>query len=165
MRLRAPLIAFVLLTAGCGSVQENSRPACDSSASLRLMSAAVPSAAYVPCVRSLPVGWRFGGMRIEDGRADFALRSKVATIRVDLSDRCNVTNMTEQSSDEHAARFYRSQRRKTLVEVGAYVFDGGCARYVLDSQSRPRLLVVDLLKEGISLRRAPSPDRGQGNEL
>jgi hypothetical protein len=165
MRLRVSLLAFVLLTAACSSVQENSRPACDSSASLRLMSAAVPSAAYVPCVRSLPVGWRFGGMTIEDGRADFALRSETASIRVDLRNRCNVTNMTEQSSDEDAARFYRSQRRKTLVEVGTYVFDGGCARYVLDSRTKPRLLVVDLLKEGISLQSAPSPGGGKANEL
>ena len=165
MKIGALLIVLGLVGSACNSVQENSRPACDSFASLRLMSAAVPQAAYVPCVRSLPVGWRFGGMTIEDGEADFALRSEGGTISVDLKHRCDTSKMIRQTSDEPKARFYRSLQSNGKTQIGAYVFAGGCAKYILRSASRPPGSVIRLLKEGIALQRAPSKDRKDGDEL
>jgi hypothetical protein len=73
--------------------------------------------------------------------------------------------MAQHRSDEKGARFYRTSRSSEDTETGAYIFEGGCARYVLVSTTRPRNSVVRLLKQGISLHAAPAAVKGGGTEL
>jgi hypothetical protein len=48
-------------------------PSCETNRTMILMAQAVPSAEQLPCIRSLPLGWRVSGVTIVRGRATFEL--------------------------------------------------------------------------------------------
>jgi len=48
-------------------------PSCETNRTMILMARAVPSAEQLPCIRSLPLGWRVSGVTIVRGRATFEL--------------------------------------------------------------------------------------------
>jgi membrane-associated phospholipid phosphatase len=109
-------------------------PQCGTGHSIILAAQAVPSAAMVPCVASLPSGWQVGGADVGSGHARFWLDSDQAGMRavtISLSATCDVSGARQIPSDQPGTR--RFERPLSLSPLFAdlrfYTFPGGCATY------------------------------------
>jgi hypothetical protein len=138
------LLAAPLSAAGCGggstSVSDE-LPACasgdDATAAhgVVLMAQAVPTAAWVPCVESVPVGWTFAGLDAHSGGARFWLdsdRDGTHAIEVALDAGCDTGGATEIPSEREDLRRFERVTQVTPQYHGRryYVFDGGCVTVV-----------------------------------
>jgi hypothetical protein len=126
-----------------------------------LMAQSVPSASWVPCLRTaLPLGWSFHHLDARNGEARFWLdsdRDGTQAIEVRLDDSCTTTGATEIPSDRDDMRRYERVTRTTPDFVGKryYVFDGGCITFAfqLVGQSRGEPLALATQAVG-AVRRA-----------
>ena len=116
-----------------------SEPTCGTEQVMVLMAQAVPSAAAVPCVASLPAGWSSGGASIRRGDARFWLDSDVAgdgavEVRLRGPGACDLEDAVEVPTDELSwRRFERPERLPPgLVATRVYVADGACVTYEFD---------------------------------
>jgi membrane-associated phospholipid phosphatase len=110
-------------------------PSCDhfNGEQLILEAQSVPSAAMVPCLKALPVGWNFGGMSVQDGSARFFLNSDVAgphIVEITLTKACDTSRAQEIPAQPGIRAFTRiGQLPKAQSEPqhsDYYVFKGGC---------------------------------------
>ena len=114
-----------------------------------LQAQAVPSATLVPCVASLPSGWRFAGAEIHSGRARFWLdsdRAGVHAVTVTLMERCGVSGALQIPADERGTQRYEKPLSLTprLTGIRTYTFVGGCANYAFSfSRGAPSALLFD----------------------
>jgi hypothetical protein len=122
---------------------------CGTSNVMILMAQSVPSATSIPCVASLPAGWRMGGMRIERGEGRFWLDSdragmRAATVSLLPPGDCSVTGASEVPSDEPGMRRFErpEQLPPQLRSTRSYLFVGGCItyRFKFDSPETAALL-------------------------
>jgi hypothetical protein len=146
------VVAAALLLGGCAAQDLNSGliPECSVSEEVITMAQSVPSAAMLPCVESIPLGWTFRSLEVESGRAamlfvnDRALGDTFqplhTALEVTLTGRCDISRTTEVVSDELLMRRYE---RSGLVDAGGayagtrfYVFPGGCVSYDFDLRAR-----------------------------
>jgi membrane-associated phospholipid phosphatase/tRNA A-37 threonylcarbamoyl transferase component Bud32 len=109
-------------------------PQCGTSHSIILAAQAVPSAALVPCVASLPSGWSVGGADVVSGHATFWLNSDQAgdqAVTITLSATCRTAGAQQIPSDKPGAqRFERPLSMSPQFEyLRFYTFPGGCATY------------------------------------
>jgi tRNA A-37 threonylcarbamoyl transferase component Bud32 len=102
---------------------------------LWLMAQSVPSASLVPCVPSLPAGWRFVNLPEEtrpsaakNGWSMFTLRKyEVGSLVVRLSATCDTTATIQRPSDQPGAqRFERTDQGPGRAATWYTVFPGGC---------------------------------------
>ncbi len=114
----------------------DTRPDCGTGDMAVLMAQAVPTATSVPCIASLPVGWRHGGSRIRQDQARFWLDSDVAgphAVEVTLRPvgGCDVSSAMPVPSQEVGMRQFEQpeQLRPELRSTRSYLFDGGCVTY------------------------------------
>ena len=145
-RLVVLLAAAALLGAGCSSVVPQDAPLCDADLRGELLlieSQSVPSAAMVPCVGALPVGWSFQSFQVSDRGTTFYLDSDRAgahAVRVDLRKSCDISDASEVPTDTPKARQF--ERVDSLGDrYGGerfYVFKGGCVTYHFDFQGAGR---------------------------
>ena len=109
-------------------------PACATNDVLVLMAQAVPSAAEVPCIAALPVGWSVGGVTVRArGDVRFWLDSdRVGGHAVDVRLRgpgmCSIGAAAEVPSDETRWRRF-DDRDSARRSVRTYVSDGACVQY------------------------------------
>jgi tRNA A-37 threonylcarbamoyl transferase component Bud32 len=109
-------------------------PECQVNSATILAAQAVPSAAVVPCLASLPSGWRYAGGDIHTGSARFWLDSDRAgrrAVLVTLADRCEVSGAQPVPSDEAGTTRYEQPLSLTprFTDVRSYLFPGGCVTY------------------------------------
>jgi len=109
-------------------------PQCGTDHSIILAAQAVPSAAMVPCVASLPSGWQVGGADIGSGHARFWLDSDQAGMRavtISLSAACDVSGARQIPSDQPGTRRFERplSLRPQFADLRFYTFPGGCATY------------------------------------
>jgi membrane-associated phospholipid phosphatase/tRNA A-37 threonylcarbamoyl transferase component Bud32 len=109
---------------------------CDRPEPLWLQAQSVPSASLVPCVPSLPAGWRV--VNVSEGVAPSAARNGwsmftltkylVGSLVVRLSATCDTTGAVRQPSDQPGAqRYERTDQGGSGPAVTWYtVFPGGC---------------------------------------
>ena len=109
-------------------------PQCGTGHSMILAAQAVPSAALVPCVTTLPPGWQAGDADITSGHATFWLNSDQAgaqAVTITLSATCDVSGARQILSDQPATR--RFDRPLSLhphfTYLRYYTFPGGCVTY------------------------------------
>jgi tRNA A-37 threonylcarbamoyl transferase component Bud32 len=109
-------------------------PACDTGHSTILSAQAVPSAALLPCITTLPSGWSIGGADIVSGKASFWLDSDRAGARaatITLAAACDTAGARQIPSDQPGTR--RFERPLSLVpqfsSLRFYTFPGGCVTY------------------------------------
>ncbi len=114
-------------------------PRCGTGEVMVLMAQAVPSAAAVPCIESLPAGWDVDGSHVRRGRATFWLDSDIGGNRsVEVSllrpEDCSVTDAIEVPSDEIGMRRFEQpeQLPPNLRSSRLYLLPGGCIRYRFD---------------------------------
>jgi hypothetical protein len=100
-----------------------------------LMAQSVPSAGWVPCLDSMPVGWHFADLDAHSDAARFWLDSDeygVHAIEVQLTASCDTAGATEIRSDRLEMRRLEKVTQVTPQFVGRrfYLFDGGCIAVV-----------------------------------
>jgi len=103
---------------------------------LWLMAQSVPSASLVPCVPSLPAGWRFMTFSEEtrasaarNGWSIFTLRKyEVGSLVVRLSATCDTTGAIQRPSDQPGAQRYERTDQGPSGQPATWytVFPGGC---------------------------------------
>jgi tRNA A-37 threonylcarbamoyl transferase component Bud32/membrane-associated phospholipid phosphatase len=116
---------------------------CDRPEPLWLMAQSVPSASRLPCVPSLPAGWRF--MTLGDGALPSAARNgwsmfslakyQAGALVVRLDAACDTTGAIQQPADRPGTRRYQrtGQGGSDLVATWYTVFPGGCVTAELHS--------------------------------
>jgi hypothetical protein len=104
---------------------------CSDQEPLWLMAQSVPSAALVPCVQLLPVGWSVAEVAVNNGRSVITLhhdRAGKRAVVVRLTAACDLAGAAEVTSEQQGARRYLRIDRNTagFSATRAYVFPGGC---------------------------------------
>jgi hypothetical protein len=155
-----PLLALAVGISGCASDTSATTelPTCEVSEDgtaangVILMAQSVPSAAWVPCLRTaLPLGWGFLHL---DARTDISRfwldsdRDGDKAIEVRFEKSCDTRGATEIPSDrEDMQRFERVTLTTPRFEGERYYrFDGGCITFVFqlrgDSENRAEALAL-----------------------
>jgi membrane-associated phospholipid phosphatase/tRNA A-37 threonylcarbamoyl transferase component Bud32 len=113
---------------------------CDSMEPMWLQAQAVQTAELVPCVASLPVGWSFRELTVNNGRSTITVdhdRAGSNAIELRFAEACDTNGATEVAADVPAAR--RFERRpgngNDTILTWYEVFDGGCATVHLNSHT------------------------------
>jgi hypothetical protein len=109
---------------------------------LWLQTQSVPSASLVPCVPSLPPGWRFANLiegptpsAARNGWSAFTLRKYlVGSLVVRLSATCDTTGAVQRPSDQPGAQRYERTDQGSSGRAATWytVFPGGCVTAQLD---------------------------------
>ena len=116
---------------------------CRSMEALWVEAQSVPSAAMVPCVRPLPVGWTFAGANAGSGRSVITVdndRAGPGALQLILTAHCGIGAATQVASAIPGVRRYQV-RRPHFTSVWYDRFPGGCVTITLHPQSR--LAAVD----------------------
>jgi hypothetical protein len=114
-----------------------------------LMAQAVPTATWVPCLDTMPLGWHLSDMDVDRDTARFWLdsdRDGVRAIEVRLTESCTTDSATEIPSDREGMRRLEQVTQVSPRFVGRryYVFDGGCITvlFTLRGENRAEPLAV-----------------------
>jgi len=123
-----------------------------------LMAQAVDTAAWLPCLDTVPVGWHVSDVRIRDGAGRFWLgsdRDGERAIQVALTPSCSTGSATEVPSDREGVRRLEQVSEVTPGYRGTrfYVFEGGCLAVVFDISGDDRVEPLAVASEGIGLLR------------
>jgi tRNA A-37 threonylcarbamoyl transferase component Bud32/membrane-associated phospholipid phosphatase len=122
---------------------------CDDMEPMWLQAQAVPTAELVPCVSSLPVGWSFGALEVNNGRSTFTVdhdRAGSEALTVDFAETCDVGDATEVAGDVAGARRYErpSAEGAETILTRYERFPGGCATVELRSNSASPTVVAEV---------------------
>ncbi|HYB45948.1 MAG TPA: hypothetical protein VED20_01140, partial [Streptosporangiaceae bacterium] len=124
------LRSFVPGPAGLGA----DPPRCGTGAAVILSAQAVPSAALLPCIATLPYGWHPDGADIASGHARFWLDSDLAgpaAMTVTLTAACDTAGARQIHSGQPGTRQFERLLSTALRYSGLryYIFPGGCVTY------------------------------------
>jgi hypothetical protein len=171
MRRRLPFralgvfaVVVLSLLPACSSSQPFREASCDfSDTGLILAAQSVPSATLLPCIKSLPIGWTFGGTDVRNGLDRFWLdsdRAGIHAVEVSLARSCNVGQAVEVSPAPDEAGTKRYEEPVSLPPhfraVRYYTFPGGCVSYRYSFQAGASSTLVFEADEALSfLPRAP----------
>ena len=148
MKRLSVLVAIALVTSGCMAASSRP-PGCDASNSVTILLAqSVPTATRVPCLRELPLGWGFSGMRITDAGAEMWLSTTsggVNAVTITFTGTCDVGDAepVNPSLEEVGADVFLEMTSDDPVEGARYRrFDGGCitTRYAFPPGSSSSLV-------------------------
>jgi tRNA A-37 threonylcarbamoyl transferase component Bud32 len=122
---------------------------CVSMEPMWLQAQAVPTAELVPCVSSLPVGWSFRTLTVNNGRSTMSIdhdRAGSEAIVVHFADSCDLTGATEVAGDVAGAR--RFERPPTVgsdtLLTWYEVFEGGCVSVRLTTDTTDSAVVDEV---------------------
>ncbi len=109
-------------------------PDCGTGHSMILSAQAVPSAALLPCIASLPAGWQVGGADTHSGISSMWLDSDQAGMRavtITLAATCDTSGAKPIPSDQPGTRRFERPLSLTPQFSGLrfYTFPGGCITY------------------------------------
>ena len=148
MRTRVLIAALglVVVASGCATIVPPQAPSCgeEGTAEMLIIEAqSVPTAALVPCVGALPVGWSFETFHVDDDGTTFYLdsdRAGAQAVRVDLKDDCDIGGATEVPTDTPGAHQFEKIDALGDRYAGTryYVFEGGCVTYNFDFEGSGR---------------------------
>jgi hypothetical protein len=118
------------------SAQANTAPPCSRPANQWILVAqAVPSATYLPCVRTLPIGWSLSSVTYERGSYTAWLDSDRAgprALEVSLTSTCNLSHaVAAPTATVSGTTMYDDliRIRPEFEENQYVVFPGGCITY------------------------------------
>jgi tRNA A-37 threonylcarbamoyl transferase component Bud32/membrane-associated phospholipid phosphatase len=142
--LALALVAGTLLAVGAtGSlfkptydIDMGGRPDCGTGNAMIVMAQAVPSATSVPCIASLPTGWKLAGIKVRRDQGRFWLDSQQGgahAVEATLlpPSGCTLADASEVPSDEAGMRRFErpEQLPPHLRTTRYYLFSGGCVTY------------------------------------
>jgi hypothetical protein len=156
---RVVLVLAVVASAAasCSRVAGNEHPVCAARPATMLLAESVPSAGFVPCVRSLPVGWSFSAFEAVDGRGTFWLDSDNGgdrALQVTLTRTCRPEGREAPATGVPAGvrRYVDVRDTSPYRALWTETFAGGCARYLLSFALGARSdRLVGQLERGLSL--------------
>ncbi|MDP9071907.1 MAG: hypothetical protein M3N68_11665 [Actinomycetota bacterium] len=147
-------VAMAVVLGACTS-PSTAMPRCQADGRLAVVAQSVPSASLVPCVKSMPTGWSFGGFDVESGRTRFWLDSDRAprAVEVELKRRCDVSRATRIRSEEEGVRRYRLLRSLSPRFAGTTydVFPGGCVAYRYEFDKGLHILLLPEFDQSVEL--------------
>jgi tRNA A-37 threonylcarbamoyl transferase component Bud32/membrane-associated phospholipid phosphatase len=112
---------------------------CRQLAPMWLTAQSVPSSSLLPCVLTLPAGWRLDHVAARSGQSTYTFdndRAGSGALVARLVASCDVRGATEiDSADSRVRRFQRPPSGTTFEAVYHDVFPGGCVTYRLTSTS------------------------------
>jgi tRNA A-37 threonylcarbamoyl transferase component Bud32 len=108
----------------------------------------VPSATLVPCLRSLPIGWRLAKVTVNDGRSVLTLdndRAGPGAMVVRLTAGCGIAGATPVLSAEPGAKRYVLVERTAprLSTTRFDLFPGGCVTMRLNMPAENRTQLIN----------------------
>jgi tRNA A-37 threonylcarbamoyl transferase component Bud32/membrane-associated phospholipid phosphatase len=142
----AVVIVLLVLNATRLFDNDNTRTAVDVEARcgamepMWLQAQAVQTAELVPCVASLPVGWSFRLLTVDNGRSTIAVdhdRAGAEALTVRFSESCDLSGATEVPTDVPGARRFERQPTEPndILLTWYEVFPGGCTSARLRSST------------------------------
>jgi hypothetical protein len=119
-----------------------------------LMAQSVPSAEWVPCLDTVPLGWQVSDMEASDGAARFWLdsdRDGPRAIEVRFTASCDTDDATEIPSDRSGMRRLEEVTQLSPQYVGTryYVFEGGCIAVLFTIAGQDRAEPLAVATQGI----------------
>jgi hypothetical protein len=140
-RAAVPVVVFLTLLSltACSEAPSNEIRCGQGSAGI-LAAQAVPSATWIPCITTFPVGWSYGGFSAETGTVRFWLDSDRAgghAIQVELTRTCDTTGAVEAgdpgSLPAGVRRFeLHISSEPRLSGLTFFTFAGGCVTFRYD---------------------------------
>jgi tRNA A-37 threonylcarbamoyl transferase component Bud32 len=143
------LAGFLLVTNMPGLVRGNFTPdtelpgtslSCRSLEGLWIEAQSVPTAALLPCVRPLPLGWTLARANAGSGRSVITLdndRAGAVALQLILTARCPVSGAAQVGSPSGVRRFAARQTAGSSFSLSWYdLFPGGCVTILLHGASR-----------------------------
>ena len=161
--LRGPLsilLATVMLAAGAAlsgcAASGGTVPGCGDPLRLAIIAQSVPSASYVPCIRSLAPGWNTSGFDPTQDGTSFLLvsdRSPGRPVTVRLTAACNVSGASPSRSRAPAVLTYTRLDSITPRFTGTLydVYPGGCTSYRFDFALGSQIALVEQFEQAIGL--------------
>jgi hypothetical protein len=125
---------------------------CDELEAMWLQAQAVPTAELVPCVASLPVGWSFRLLTVNNGRSTMSVnhdRAGAQALELRFAESCDTTGAAEVAPDVSGAQRYERPpvERSDTVLTWYERFDGGCATVQLSSQSTEPVVLDEVTRQ------------------
>lgn len=119
-----------------------------------LLAQSVPSAAWVPCLETIPLGWDVSGLEVTDEDARFWLdsdRDGPRAVEIRLDEGCDTTGATRIPSDREAMQRWERVTEVFPRYVGtrSYVFDGGCISVLFRLAGENRAEPLGFATQGI----------------
>lgn len=145
-RLLVCALGFALIASSCATIVPPQAPSCieEHTASMLIIeSQSVPSAALIPCVGALPIGWSFETFHVDHRGTTFYLdsdRAGAQAVRVELRRSCDLDGSTEVPTDTPGAKQFEKIDALGDRYAGTryYVFEGGCVTYNFDFEGSGR---------------------------
>jgi hypothetical protein len=164
VRRVAAVACCLLLSAGCAANIEvgppPGQPTCadlgrQESDVLVLVAQSVPTASWLPCVRSLPVGWNFQHLDVQRGRTLIRLgatdREGDHVVTVRLTADCDVGGAVKATGEQPALQRYEHVARSApgYLADWYYRFAGGCVTYHFDLKGRAGAEAASAVSAGL----------------
>ena len=125
---------------------------CDEMEAMWLQAQAVQTAELVPCVASLPIGWSFRLLTVNNGRSTITVdhdRAGAKAIELRFAESCDTSGATEVAPDVPGARRYERRPVEDADSILTWyeLFDGGCATVQLSSQNAASEVVEEVTRQ------------------
>jgi hypothetical protein len=167
VRARRALAGLLLLAGSAGGCVDSSelavevgrRPDCTSppgtvQRGLLIMAQSVPSADWLPCIRTVPLGWTFDEIRPRDGETVVVFNSDrdgTHALTVLLRPSCDLAGATEVPGELPGIRRFERVTRVSSGYGGErhHTFAGGCVTYRFDLRGGTRAGPVAAVSESL----------------
>lgn len=153
--LAAVLLAAAGLITGCAAFSDTA-PGCNQPLRLAIVAQSLPSAAYLPCIRTLPPGWSTSGFHAAPGGTSFLLnsdRSPGRPVSVRLTGACRPG--LASPSPPRAPGAVTSTRLDSITPrfAGSLydVFPGGCVSYSFDFTLGSQIALMEQFEQAVGL--------------
>lgn len=153
--LTAVLLATTGLATGCAAFGATA-PGCDQPLRLAIVAQSLPSASYLPCIRSLPPGWNTSGFHAASGGTSFLLnsdRSPGWPVRVRLIPACRPGDASPGPPRAPGAVTYTRLVSIAPRFAGSLydVFPGGCVSYSFDFATGSQISLMEQFEQAVGL--------------
>jgi hypothetical protein len=153
--LAAVTLAASALLTGCAAFS-HSAPGCGDPLRLAIIAQSLPSASYLPCVRTLPPGWSTSGFAPAPGGTSFLLnsdRSPGRPVVVRLTATCEPGDASP--SPPRAPGVITYTRLTSIAPRFAGnlydVFPGGCVSYAFDFTLGSQIALMEQFEQAVDL--------------
>jgi hypothetical protein len=158
-RLATALVAVTLaanaLLTGCAAFS-HSAPGCGDPLRLAIIAQSLPSASYLPCVRTLPPGWSTSGFAPAPGGTSFLLnsdRSPGRPVVVRLTATCEPGDVSPSLPRAPGVITYTRLTSIAPRFAGSLydMFPGGCVSYAFDFNLGSQIALMEQFEQAVDL--------------
>jgi hypothetical protein len=148
------LVASALLS-GCTALSHTA-PGCGDPLRVTIIAQSLPSASYLPCIRTLPEGWNSSGFAPSDRGTSFLLnsdRSPGRPVVVRLAATCRPGDASSSPSRGPGVLTYTRLTSVAPRFAGRLydVFPGGCVTYGFDFALGSQIALMEQFEQAVGL--------------